>query len=128
MLSFETLLRLLASSFLDDDEKPTSLPDLLSTISTHQATFTTLRISLSQAIYEFRYRDTGVMEGYGRAIGGLTRLAQCLTGLRAGCGAAGEDVKGEKDVFGLFRERVALDLHNLTVSPSHLTDRIIIPI
>lgn len=116
MNSFETLLQMLSSTFLDDDDHPASLPDLLAAISTHQATFTTLPISLSQATYEFRYRGSGLIEGYGRAVGGLTRLAQCLTGLRAGCGPVVEGLEAEKDVLGLFRERVASDLRNLTVS------------
>lgn len=122
MNSFETLLQMLSSTFLDDDDHPASLPDLLAAISTHQATFTTLPISLSQATYEFRYRGSGLIEGYGRAVGGLTRLAQCLTGLRAGCGPVVEGLEAEKDVLGLFRERVASDLRNLTGTASEAFD------
>ncbi|KAM0753945.1 hypothetical protein T439DRAFT_378053 [Meredithblackwellia eburnea MCA 4105] len=84
--SFSTLLEMLTKTFLLDEDITTRPESLKKAIDAHQASFTTLKSSLSQAKYEIldsRIRHSTV--AYDQVVETMTRLAQGLTGMRSGC-------------------------------------------
>lgn len=139
--------------FWDDDHKNsedvTLRPESLKkAIDGHQASFTSLRSSLSQAKYEVfldsRLRAT--VHSYDDAVKSMTRLAQGLTGLRSGCslqydlmrarseGKLGLEKREKRQeseemrqlldemvVLEQFRERVGASMSALTVRDFHST-------
>ncbi|GAA5989156.1 hypothetical protein JCM5350_005105 [Sporobolomyces pararoseus] len=130
LTSFSTLVDMLTKTFLLDDVS-TRPQTLQKAIDTHQSTFTTLKASLSQAKYEiFDSRMSGTTRVYDSAVSSMTRLAQGLTGMRAGCSLqwdllkAQEELKlgrkeaehrfnEEKQVLDTFRERAGPSLRQL---------------
>ncbi|GAA5911771.1 hypothetical protein JCM8208_005592 [Rhodotorula glutinis] len=86
LASFSTLLDMLTKTFLLDTDISTRPETLKKAIDAHQASFTTLKASLSQAKYEvFDSRMAGTSSSYDQVVASMTRLAQGLTGMRAGC-------------------------------------------
>ncbi|BGP38095.1 hypothetical protein JCM10449v2_002022 [Rhodotorula kratochvilovae] len=131
--SFGTLLDMLTKTFLLDTDFSTRPEDLKKAIDAHQSAFTTLKSSLSQAKYEvFDSRMAGTAKSYDQAVASMTRLAQGLTGMRAGCTLQwellrareegkldGED--GEDDERAeLLDELVVLERFSERVAPSLL--------
>ncbi|GAA5920193.1 hypothetical protein JCM1841_006641 [Sporobolomyces salmonicolor] len=138
--SFSTLLDMLTKTFLLDDIT-THPEDLKKAIDSHQSSFTTLKASLSQAKYEFfDSRMAGTTRAYDQAVASMTRLAQGLTGMRAGCtlqwelimakeegklgpaakGKEGSDTRGDQGAERqhLLDEAVVLDMFRERVGPS----------
>ncbi|GJN88427.1 hypothetical protein Rhopal_001393-T1 [Rhodotorula paludigena] len=137
--SFGTLVEMLTKTFLLDTDFSTRPAELKKAIDAHQAAFTTLKSSLSQAKYEvFDSRMAGTTKSYDAAVSSMTRLAQGLTGMRAGCALQWEllqardegrlddngdgsddqsraDLLDELAVLERFRDRVAPSLQQLTV-------------
>ncbi|GAA6057794.1 hypothetical protein JCM3770_001043 [Rhodotorula araucariae] len=134
--SFGTLLDMLTKTFLLDTDFSTRPEDLKTAIDAHQAAFTTLKSSLSQAKYEvFDSRMAGTAKSYDQAVASMTRLAQGLTGMRAGCTLQWELIRAREEgkldavavdederaelldellVLERFRERVAPSLLQLS--------------
>ncbi|GAA5842118.1 hypothetical protein JCM3766R1_000012 [Sporobolomyces carnicolor] len=127
--SFSTLVDMLTKTFLLDDVS-TRPQTLQKAIDTHQSTFTTLKASLSQAKYEiYDSRMAGTTRVYDAAVSSMTRLAQGLTGMRAGCslqwdlikaqeeakrtGKGHQDIAKEKQVLDAFRDRAGPSLRQL---------------
>ncbi|GAA5929392.1 hypothetical protein JCM3775_002329 [Rhodotorula graminis] len=147
--SFSTLLDMLTKTFLLDTDFSTSPETLKKAIDAHQASFTTLKASLSQAKFEvFDSRMAGTSTSYDQVVASMTRLAQGLTGMRAGCAlqwellrardegrldgseVGGEAVSDDKRaelldemvVLERFRERVGPSLQQLsTISKQSLS-------
>ncbi|GAA5882539.1 hypothetical protein JCM16303_002033 [Sporobolomyces ruberrimus] len=129
LTSFSTLVDMLTKTFLLDDVS-TRPQTLQKAIDVHQSTFTTLKASLSQAKYEiFDSRMSGTTRVYDSAVSSMTRLAQGLTGMRAGCslqwdllkaqeeakrsGKKGGQLEKDKQVLDKFRERAGPSLRQL---------------
>jgi len=99
-------------------------------IDAHQAAFTTLKSSLSQAKYEiFDSRMSGTTKQYDAAVSSMTRLAQGLTGMRAGCSLQWDILKAQReqdgetkgtglDVEKFERERLVLEKFRERAGPS----------
>ncbi|GAA5931638.1 uncharacterized protein JCM15063_001523 [Sporobolomyces koalae] len=96
--SFSTLVDMLTKTFLLDDIS-TRPHTLQKAIDAHQATFTMLKSSLSQAKYEiFDSRMSGTTHVYDAAVSSMTRLAQGLTGMRAGCSLQWDLLRAKEEV------------------------------
>ncbi|GAA5865956.1 hypothetical protein JCM8547_002896 [Rhodosporidiobolus lusitaniae] len=98
--SYGTLVDTLTKTFLleTDFSVPSSL--LQSSINTHQSTFTTLKTSLSQAkweIFDSRIAGRPLTQAYDAAVASMTRLAQGLTGMRAGVEMQGEILRAREE-------------------------------
>jgi hypothetical protein len=99
--SFSTILSLLTSTFLLEDEfyQP-SQEKISKAVAAHQATFTGLKKSLSEAQSERLYAGHNAGRGgdpYEDAVDSLTRLAQHLNGLRSGTSLQYDLVKAHRD-------------------------------
>ncbi|GAA5904128.1 uncharacterized protein JCM6883_002089 [Sporobolomyces salmoneus] len=129
LTSFSTLIDMLTKTFLLDDVS-TRPQTLQKAIDTHQSTFTTLKASLSQAKYEiYDSRMAGTTRVYDSAVSCMTKLAQGLTGMRAGCSLQWDLLKAqeeskrtgkldlefekEKQVLDTFRNRAGPSLRQL---------------
>ncbi|GAA6011619.1 hypothetical protein JCM11491_004707 [Sporobolomyces phaffii] len=125
LTSFSTLLDMLTKTFLLDDVN-TRPQTLQKAIDTHQSTFTTLKASLSQAKYElFDSRMSGTTHVYDSAVSSMTKLAQGLTGMRAGCTLQWDILRAQEEAqaFGKGidhsdRDRQALDKFKERAGPS----------
>lgn len=83
--SFSTLLEMLTSTFLLEEQRPIRRLPLLRALEAHQKSFTSLKKVLAEARVEWgdpRIQRTA--EVYDDAISGLNRLAQHFGGLRSG--------------------------------------------
>ncbi|SCZ97721.1 BZ3500_MvSof-1268-A1-R1_Chr4-3g07406 [Microbotryum saponariae] len=104
LASFSTLLDMLTKTFLLDDDITTRPVDLVRAVDQHQASFTTLKSSLAQAKFEtFDARMSATTASYDEVVRIMTRLAQGLTGMRAGCTLQYDLIKARADgilVFG----------------------------
>ncbi|GAA6001060.1 hypothetical protein JCM10207_007394 [Rhodosporidiobolus poonsookiae] len=104
--SFGTLVDMLTKTFLLETPSTLRPETLKRAIDTHHSTFTTLKTSLSQAkweIFDSRIRGHALTAAYDEAVRSLTRLAQGLTGMRAGCSLQWEIMRrreGEKEGLG----------------------------
>ncbi|GAA6026876.1 hypothetical protein JCM8097_005927 [Rhodosporidiobolus ruineniae] len=136
--SFSTLLEMLTKTFLLEPNLSVSPASLKSAINAHQRTFTSLRTSLSQAKWEILDPRIGGHNGalasaHDAAVESMQRLAQGLTGMRAGCvlqweimrareeGRAPTSPPGEEDgpeKRQLWDEVVVLDRFKEHVGPS----------
>ncbi|GAA5896763.1 hypothetical protein JCM6882_005029 [Rhodosporidiobolus microsporus] len=137
--SFGTLVEMLTKTFLLDTDFSVRPADLKKSIDAHQSSFTTLKTSLSQAkweVFDSRIAGPSITKAYDAAVESMTRLAQGLTGMRAGCAlqweimkareegrlkfpaeeAEGGARKGEKQV--LWDEMVVLERFKEHVGPS----------
>ncbi|GAA5970105.1 hypothetical protein JCM11641_000271 [Rhodosporidiobolus odoratus] len=88
LASFGTLLDMLTKTFLLDTDFFARPETLKKAIDAHQSTFTTLKTSLAQAkweVFDSRIAGASRTETYDEAVKSMTRLAQGLTGMRAGC-------------------------------------------
>ncbi|GAA5842723.1 hypothetical protein JCM11251_002333 [Rhodosporidiobolus azoricus] len=86
--SFGTLLEMLTKTFLLDTDFAVSPIELKHSIDAHQAAFTILKTSLSQAkweVFDSRIAGPAITRAYDDAVQSMTRLAQGLSGMRAGC-------------------------------------------
>ena len=102
--SFSTILSLLTSTFLLEDESYQPSQEKISkAVAAHQATFTGLKKSLAEAQSERLYaghnagRGGGGGDPYEDAVDSLTRLAQHLNGLRSGTSLQYDLVKAHRD-------------------------------
>lgn len=85
--SFSTLIGMLTKTFLLDDTIYTNQASLKKSIDSHHKSFTSLKLSLDAASYEFfEPRIQRSRESYRELVASMNRLAQHLTGLRSGCG------------------------------------------
>ncbi|KDE08074.1 hypothetical protein MVLG_01774 [Microbotryum lychnidis-dioicae p1A1 Lamole] len=104
LASFSTLLDMLTKTFLLDDDITTRPVDLVRAVDQHQASFTTLKSSVAQAKFEtFDARMSATTASYDEVVRIMTRLAQGLTGMRAGCTLQYDLIKARADgilVFG----------------------------
>jgi hypothetical protein len=102
--SFSTLLSLLTSTFLLEDEyfQP-SQEKISKAVADHQAAFTGLKKNLAEARSERLYDGPSAGpsgnggDPYGDAVDSLTRLAQHLNGLRSGTSLQYELAKAHRD-------------------------------
>lgn len=99
--SFSTILSLLTSTFLLEDESYQPSQEKISkAVAAHQATFTGLKKSLAEAQSERLYAGHNAGRGgdpYEDAVDSLTRLAQHLNGLRSGTSLQYDLVKAHRD-------------------------------
>ena len=105
--SFSTILSLLTSTFLLEDEfyQP-SQEKISKAVAAHQATFTGLKKSLAEAQSERLYGGPNSSRGgdpYEDAVDSLTRLAQHLNGLRSGTSLQYDLVKAHRDAKAAIR-------------------------
>jgi hypothetical protein len=112
--SFTTILSLLTSTFLLEDESYQPSQEKISkAVAAHQATFTGLKKSLAEAQSERLYGSTnGGLSGhsgdpYEDAVDSLTRLAQHLNGLRSGTSLQYDLVKAHRDAKASIRRHTA---------------------
>lgn len=112
--SFSTILSLLTSTFLLEDESYQPSQEKISkAVAAHQATFTGLKKSLAEAQSERLYGGpNGGLSGrggdpYEDAVDSLTRLAQHLNGLRSGTSLQYDLVKAHRDA------KVAIRRHSV---------------
>jgi hypothetical protein len=112
--SFSTILSLLTSTFLLEDESYQPSQEKISTaVAAHQATFTGLKKSLAEAQSERLYGgpNTGLSrrggDPYEDAVDSLTRLAQHLNGLRSGTSLQYDLVKAHRDAKAAIRRHSA---------------------
>lgn len=112
--SFSTILSLLTSTFLLEDESYQPSQEKISkAVAAHQATFTGLKKSLAEAQSERLYGGhNGGLSGrggdpYEDAVDSLTRLAQHLNGLRSGTSLQYDLVKAHRDAKVAFRRHPA---------------------
>lgn len=109
--SFSTILSLLTSTFLLEDESYQPSQEKISkAVAAHQATFTGLKKSLAEAQSERLYGSPNSGRGgdpYEDAVDSLTRLAQHLNGLRSGTSLQYDLVKAHRDA------RVAIRRHSI---------------
>jgi hypothetical protein len=103
--SFSTILSLLTSTFLLEDESYQPSQEKISkAVAAHQATFTGLKKSLAEAQSERLYGGPNASlssrsgDPYEDAVDSLTRLAQHLNGLRSGTSLQYDLVKAHRDV------------------------------
>jgi len=100
--SFSTLISLLTSTFLLEDEyfQP-SQEKISKAVADHQATFTGLKKNLAEARSEWLCDGPNAGpsgdDPYGDAVNSLTRLAQHLNGLRSGTSLQYELAKAHRD-------------------------------
>jgi hypothetical protein len=96
--SFSTLLNMLTRTFLLEEDLHPQHSKLLSVVSAHQSSFTSLKKNLDEARSEYildsRIRNTS--ESYGEAVDSLNRLAQHLASLRSGVGLQFELSKAKR--------------------------------
>jgi hypothetical protein len=112
--SFSTILSLLTSTFLLEDESYLPSQEKISkAVAAHQATFTGLKKSLAEAQSERLYGGpNGGLSGrggdpYEDAVDSLTRLAQHLNGLRSGTSLQYDLVKAHRDAKVFVRRHSA---------------------
>ena len=105
--SFSTILSLLTSTFLLEDESYQPSQEKISkAVAAHQATFTGLKKSLAEAQSERLYAGPNAglaSDPYEDAVDSLTRLAQHLNGLRSGTSLQYDLVKAHRDAKVAFR-------------------------
>ncbi|SCV69070.1 BQ2448_2090 [Microbotryum intermedium] len=98
LASFSTLLDMLTKTFLLDDDITTRPAALVRAVDQHQASFTMLKSSLAQAKFEtFDARMSATTSSYDEVVRIMTRLAQGLTGMRAGCTLQYDLIKARAD-------------------------------
>ncbi|BGP14019.1 hypothetical protein JCM10213v2_001957 [Rhodosporidiobolus nylandii] len=108
LTSFGTLVEMLTKTFLLDlDAFPASSTDfsvrpdaLKKAIDAHQASFTSLSTSLSQArweVFDSRISGSHLTRAYDEVVSSMTRLAQGLTGMRAGCALQWEIIRAREE-------------------------------
>jgi len=112
--SFSTILSLLTSTFLLEDESYQPSQEKISkAVAAHQATFTGLKKSLAEAQSERLYggHNAGLSgrggDPYEDAVDSLTRLAQHLNGLRSGTSLQYDLVKAHRDAKVAIRQHSA---------------------
>jgi hypothetical protein len=117
--SFSTLLSLLTSTFLLEDEfyQP-SQEKISKAVTDHQAAFTGLKKNLAEAQSERLCGGSGPRlsgdrgDPYEDAVDSLTRLAQHLNGLRSGTSLQYDLAKAHKDRRLAIRRRPSLTSHS----------------
>jgi hypothetical protein len=112
--SFSTILSLLTSTFLLEDESYQPSQEKISkAVAAHQATFTGLKKSLAEAQSERLYGGPNAglsgrsSDPYEDAVDSLTRLAQHLNGLRSGTSLQYDLVKTHRDAKAAIRRHSA---------------------
>ncbi|KAI0250127.1 Fusaric acid resistance protein-like-domain-containing protein [Lactifluus subvellereus] len=121
--SFSTLLSLLTSTFLLEDEfyQP-SQAKISKAVADHQAAFTGLKKNLSEAQSERLCDGSGPRlsgdrgDFYEDAVNSLTRLAQHLNGLRSGTSLQYDLAKAHKDGRLAIRRGSSFNSHGRTFS------------
>lgn len=133
--SFAVLLEMLTRTFLLEENLHPQHAKLLRAVKDHEATFTSLKRSLSEAKSEWwNSRIQRSSEAYDTAISTLTRLAQHVGGLRSGLNLQRElalhggktrisqslvdsiEVDALERAFGEFVDELGPPMHALTVS------------
>jgi hypothetical protein len=117
--SFSTLLSLLTSTFLLEDEfyQP-SQEKISKAVANHQAAFTGLKKNLAEARSERLCGGSGARlsgdrgDPYEDAVDSLTRLAQHLNGLRSGTSLQYDLAKAHKDGRLAIRRRPSVTSHS----------------
>jgi hypothetical protein len=116
--SFSTLLSLLTSTFLLEDEFYQPSQDKISkAVADHQAAFTGLKKNLAEARSERLCGGSGARllgdrgDPYEDAVDSLTRLAQHLNGLRSGTSLQYDLAKAHKDGRLAIRRRPSVTSH-----------------
>jgi hypothetical protein len=109
--SFSTLLSLLTSTFLLEDESYQPSQEKISkAVAAHQATFTGLKKNLAEAQSERLCGGPSAGSSgdpYEDAVDSLTRLAQHLNGLRSGTSLQYDLVKAHRDTKVAIRRHSA---------------------
>jgi hypothetical protein len=122
--SFSTILSLLTSTFLLEDESYQPSQEKISkAVAAHQATFTGLKKSLAEAQSERLYGGPNAGQGgdpYEDAVDSLTRLAQHLNGLRSGTSLQYDLVKAHRDAKGSIRRHSVYGSMNRNVLETEL--------